>query len=76
MLNLSAEATNLKIPCWHCAANVHILLSAVPERSSDTLSYHSRGGCDAMFDLSAWGPNLLKLEPKCLESATGPVCGS
>lgn len=30
----------------------------------------------AVFDLSAWGPNLLKLDCECLVSASGPVCGS
>lgn len=25
-----------------------------------------------MFDLSAWGPNLLKLEPECVASAPVP----
>lgn len=30
---------------------------------------------EAVFDLSAWGPNLLKLDCECLVSASGPVCG-
>lgn len=31
---------------------------------------------DSVFDLSARGPNLLKLDCECLVSAAGPVCRS
>lgn len=62
-------------PLFACMAGSHggtgascdcILLSAT---LSDMLLHHSGAAEKPMFDLSAWGPNLLKLERGC--SASG-----
>lgn len=50
-----------------------LLLCAGNYCLSEARSFRSSA---AVFDLSAWGPNLLKLDCECLVSASGPVCRS
>lgn len=63
------------IPCWQ-PCHEYTLTFVNSARASWCCFISQQRGCDAMFDLSAWGPNLLKLEPKWVVSATVPVCRS
>lgn len=71
------ESEKLPFACvagWHAGTRAPgdcILLSAT---LSDVLLHHSGTAEEPVFDLSAWGPNLLKLEQGC--SASGAAGAS
>lgn len=76
-ISLPARATTRLLACRITCR--HSSLSRLYPSVSST-QWHpfisQQCGRDAMFDLSAWGPNLLKLEHECLASAAGPASGS